>query len=233
MKTADNERIRELHLSPRLEKIAELIPSAESLADIGTDHAYIPICACLSNKVKHAVASDIKLGPIARAADNIKHFDLGNRIILRIGPGLQTIAPGEADIIVIAGMGGILISEILKTANEVTSSAKLLILQPMTAATELRDYLAENEFTCLNEHIAAEEDKFYNIIPVIPGGKTSYTPSERILGKGVQETSAQYFEAYRKRLVQKFEKRINGLKASKLPENITKAAEVEEQVRLI
>jgi len=226
-------KIQNLNLNPRLQKIAELIPEAESLADIGTDHAYIPIFACQSGKVKHAIASDIKLGPIARAADNIKKFGLGGDITVRIGPGLQTVAPGEAEIIVIAGMGGILISEILEHSKETVSRAKLLILQPMTAAAELRDYIAANSFTALDEYLAREEDKLYNIITVVPGGSTEYTEKERILGRNIEKTSPEDLEEYCTRLKEKFEKRISGLRASKLAGNAEKAEEIEQQMKLL
>ncbi len=227
------EKIQNLNLNPRLKKIAELIPEAASLADIGTDHAYIPIFACLNQKVKHAIASDIKLGPIARAADNIKKFGLGKEITVRIGPGLQTVAPGEAEVIVIAGMGGILISEILEHSKETVSCAKLLILQPMTAAAELRDYIAANSFTAGDEYLAREDDKLYNIITVVPGGSTKYTEKERILGRNIEKTSAEDFEEYRTRLKDKFEKRISGLRASKLAGNAEKAEEIEQQMKLL
>ncbi len=227
------EDLQNLRLNPRLQKIAELIPQAESLADIGTDHAYIPIYARLSGKVKRAIASDIKLGPVARAAENAKKFGLDSDIIVRIGPGLETVKPGEAEVIVIAGMGGILIADILENSKEVVAAAKLLILQPMTAASELRDYLAQNSFTAKEEYLAAEEDKLYNIITAVPGGKTEYTERERILGKGVEETSPQYYQEYRARLVSKLEKRIAGLKASKLAGNAEKAQEIEAQLKLL
>lgn len=233
MSEAFEERLQELHLNPRLQKIAELIPKAESLADIGTDHAYIPIYALLCGKVKRAIASDIKLGPVARAADNIKKFGVGSGVTVRIGAGLETVEPGEAEVIVIAGMGGCLISDILEHSKQVTASAKLLILQPMTAAEELRDYLARGSFTAKCEYLVAEEDKLYNIITAIPGGKTVYTEKERILGKDVKATSPGLFDKHLARISAKLEKRIAGLKASKLAGSDEKAAELEKQLNLI
>lgn len=233
MKEFDNEKMQNLRLSPRLMKIAELIPPCGFLADIGTDHAYIPIYAILSGIAKRAVASDIKLGPVARAAENIKKFGLESKIIVRLGPGLATVSPDEAEVVVIAGMGGMLIADILEQAKETVKGAKLLILQPMTAAMELRDYLAENSFDAKKEYLASEEDKLYNIILAVPGGKTVYTEKERLLGKGLQDTSPDLFKEYVMRLETKLKKRIDGLRASKLTENAEKAKEFERLLELI
>ena len=233
MKENYGEKIQNLRLNPRLQKIAELIPPCKSLADIGTDHAYIPLFAVLDGKAKRAVASDIKLGPVARAAENIKKFGLESEIIVRLGPGLATVSPDEAEVIVIAGMGGMLIADILEQAKEVVKSAKLLILQPMTAAMELRDYLGQNDFDAREEYLAAEEDKLYNIILAVPGGKTVYTEKERLLGKGLDKTSPELFPEYITRLESKLKKRIEGLHASKLEENTEKAKEIERLLELI
>ncbi len=224
---------KRLRLSPRLQKIAELIPKSVSIADIGTDHAYIPICALLEGKADSAIASDINRGPVLRARENAAAFGLENKLSLRLGPGLETISPGDAETIVIAGMGGILISEILENSMEVVASAKYLILQPMTAAKELREYLCSRSFTIRNEVLVAEEDKIYNILCVSVGGRSDYSQKELILGKGLDASSPELYGRYFKSIERKLKIRLDGLKASSLAENLEAAKEVAMQIELI
>lgn len=221
-----DEVLSKLQLNPRLACIAKLVPSCKAVADIGTDHGYIPIFSVLSGLCDMAIASDINKGPINRAGENVKAFCLENKISLRLGGGLETVQAGEADVIVIAGMGGILISDILEQSKNVTMAAKHLILQPMTAAKELREYLCKNSFSVRKEVLVAEEDKLYSILCVEVGGKTEYSSRELLLGKNVVETQSGLFEENRKRVASKLLKRINGLEKSTLAENKAQADEV-------
>ena len=208
-----------LNLNPRLRKIAELVPQNRCTADIGTDHGYIPIELVHSGITLQGIASDINKGPLLRAQENIQKHNLESLIETRLGSGLSTLSPGDAEVIIIAGMGGILISEILKASKEVVNSAKLLILQPMTAVTELRQYLVENNFKIESEHLVAEEEKLYNIIMASPDGSCHYTLTELYLGKNLDKTSPDLFPRYREAVLKKLRRRKAGLGKSDLPEN--------------
>ena len=225
-----NEQIKPLQggikLNPRLRKIAELVPQGCTAADIGTDHAYIPAYLALNGKIKHAVASDIRPGPLSRAENTIKTHHLEAYIETRIGAGLETVLPGEAEVIIIAGMGGILISEILENSPEVVRAAKLIILQPMTAVLELRRYISENSFTLCGEYLVREDAKLYNIITVSPGGKTDYNLRELYLGKDLDKTSVPLDELYERRIIGKLQKQAEGLKKSSDEKNISKYNEI-------
>ncbi len=210
---------RTLNLNPRLRKIAELVPPNRCTADIGTDHGYIPIELVNKGITLHGIASDINKGPLLRARANIQKHNLESSIETRLGSGLSTLSPGDAEVIIIAGMGGILISEILKVSKEIVNSAKLLILQPMTAVTELRQYLVENGFKIESEHLVAEEDKLYNIIVASPNGSCHYTLAELYLGKNLDKTSPDLFSRYREAVLKKLRRRKTGLAKSHLPEN--------------
>ena len=208
-----------LNLNPRLRKIAELVPQNRCTADIGTDHGYIPIELVHSGITLQGIASDINKGPLLRAQENIQKHNLESLIETRLGSGLSTLSPGDAEVIIIAGMGGILISEILKASKEVVNSAKLLILQPMTAVTELRQYLVENNFKIESEHLVAEVEKLYNIIMASPDGSCHYTLTELYLGKNLDKTSPDLFPRYREAVLKKLRRRKAGLGKSDLPEN--------------
>lgn len=161
-----------LYVTPRLDKICGKI-SADTIADIGTDHAYIPINALLTNKCRRAAASDIRSGPLEIAAANVKKYALEDKISLRLGAGLSKIEKYEADEIIIAGMGGIMIRDIIAEDMEKARSCKRLILQPMNAAPELRGFLFENNFKISCEDLAVEGFKVYNIFICEKGAQTA------------------------------------------------------------
>ncbi len=155
-------------LTPRLKAIYNHV-SAETIADIGTDHAYIPIELAITGRIRHSIATDINSGPLSIAAANIKKYGLTNKIELRLGPGLAPILAGEADEMIIAGMGGEMIRQILEEGRTVAQSASRLILQPMNAQYELRKWLASNHFRIDREDIATEGHKVYNILIITNG----------------------------------------------------------------
>lgn len=220
-----------LNLNPRLKKIAELVPPNSCTADIGTDHAYIPIALVKGGITPRAIASDIKKGPLARAAANIGAHGLEQKIETRLGAGLTTLNETDnTEVIIVAGMGGILISDILEASKNIVNNAKLLILQPMTAVTELRQYLSQNQYEISAEYLEAEEEKIYNIIVAKPNGDTPYTITELYLGKDLFKTSPHLVERYENAVLTKLNKRIEGLKKSQNPE---KEKELEETLNLM
>jgi len=145
-------------ITPRLDMLIKNV-SAKTVADIGTDHAFVPIeLARLGKKV---IATDANKGPLLRAKKNIERFSLD--IELRLGNGLTPLEMGEAEEIIIAGMGGELISTIIKNSLRLAYSARLL-LQPMNSQAELRKFLFENGFKIVSEDLAKEGRKLYNLI---------------------------------------------------------------------
>lgn len=220
------------NLNPRLFKIASLLEPCKCLADIGTDHGYIPIFALENGICERAIASDINAGPLARAREHAQQSGFEGKIDLRLGGGLSTIEAGEADTIVIAGMGGILIAEILESSPQIVREAKTLILQPMTAQTELREYLAKGGYTLQKEYLVAEDEKIYNIFVVKVGGETHYTPKELILGKDV-EADEELIRLHFKKIAKKLRIRLEGLEKSSLAESKRDAEEVRKLLDVI
>lgn len=204
-------------LTPRLQKIFDIVPPCDSICDIGTDHAYIPVCLTLSGKCKRAIASDIKKGPVSRAEETVRAYSAQDFVDIRLGAGLRTVSEGEADTVIIAGMGGLLIAQILEDSKAVATSAKTLILQPMTAVPELREYLVQNGFKIDSEHIVREEEKLYVIIFATVGEDEPYTKAELFLGKKI--IPGENYDAYRKEQLLKLTKQINGLSVSQNGEN--------------
>lgn len=145
-------------ITPRLNLILSHV-RGKSVADIGTDHAYIPIR--LSQKGIRVIATDIRQGPLDMAKAHIQKHECA--VELRLGGGLDPIEAGETEDIIIAGMGGEMIINIL-SADENKARQSLLILQPMNSQYELRKFLYENNYTILCEDLATEGFKVYNLI---------------------------------------------------------------------
>jgi tRNA (adenine22-N1)-methyltransferase len=154
-------------LPPRLEALLSYA-RGDVLADIGTDHAYLPIAACLRNRVHRAVACDVRPGPLKRAKENILHHDLQNKIQTRLGYGLAPCIPGEADVITLSGMGGMKIIDILGRNPETARSAKKIILQPQHDIVRVRKTLHTLHFEIDDEELVQEENRFYHIILASP-----------------------------------------------------------------
>ncbi len=150
-------------LGKRLGLCASMVREGVSLADIGTDHGYLPIWLSLQGKISRGIASDVRPGPLHAAEKNIARWKAG-RIITRLSDGLAEIGPQEADDIVIAGMGGELIARIIREAPWLKDENKRLILQPMTSFAELREFLAEEGFAVLREEAVLEERRAYSVI---------------------------------------------------------------------
>lgn len=201
-----------MKLSERLIKITEFVRGATVVADIGTDHGYVPVYCVQGGLCNRAIACDINEGPLAAAKEHIADSGLSDVIDARLSDGLDALEKGEADTIVIAGMGGYLIRDILMRGSDVIDDSTRLILQPMVAAKELREYLADNGFEIVTEKLAREEDKFYNII-YARKGVSPLTEKELLLGKGIEDD--ENFGDYVTFNVNVVSKIINGLKKSK------------------
>lgn len=205
-----------MQLTPRLQTIYNHI-TGKTLADIGTDHAYLPIALAESDRIKTAIAADLNPGPLQIATENVKKHSLTDKISLRLGDGLAPIAPKEADIILIAGMGGELISKILAAHPETAKSAERLILQPMNAQPELRKWLFENSYTILKEDLATEGYKVYNILLVKPAPAL---PPEKEISYHLPESLKNHpdFPALWAKKHREFTKIYQGQLASKEPD---------------
>lgn len=160
-----------MHLTPRLRTIMQQVPEGARLADIGTDHALIPTALLRRGVIQSAIASDLREGPLDSAARTAKQFEVEHKLSLRLGGGLQTVKPDEADTIVIAGMGGETIAQILADDAWALDGAHLLLLQAMTAQPYLRQYLAAHGGVIQKESLCREGQRIYTVMTVVGGGK--------------------------------------------------------------
>ena len=202
-------------LSPRLEAAASLIRENAYISDVGTDHAYLPIALCLNGRVRGGVVSDINKGPIERARENIKKYGLETRLAATQANGLCGIDAYAPEDIMILGMGGELIASILQAASWTRNSDIRLCLQPMTHPEKLRSFLSDTGFSVIDELIAREDDKLYQIILAEYSGITEkYSPAELLFGKLNISHGGEAFELLARHNIATLEKRVRGIESA-------------------
>nr|WP_236876705.1 class I SAM-dependent methyltransferase [Clostridioides difficile] len=167
-----------MKLTDRLLKIASLVSDGKKIADIGTDHGYIPVYLLKEGKVPFAVLADVNKGPLDNAHKEVIQNNLLDKVDLRLGSGIEILEIGEVEEVIIAGMGGILISELLEAKKEVAHNVEKLILQPMQAQEELRYYLLNNGYEILEEVLVREDFRIYEIIVAKYTGKNTIIEDE-------------------------------------------------------
>ena len=208
-----------MNISRRLNRLAELVTEGSRLADVGTDHGYVPLCLCREKKIPSAIAMDINKGPLERA--------------IRLSDGLHELKRGEADTVLIAGMGGALMVRILSEGTEALKEVRELVLQPQSEIGDVRRWLGSHGWHIIKEDILLDEGKYYPMFKAVPGEAEDYTEAEYRFGKlEMQESPEMLADFLRKRL------EVNRQIAAGLPENgeeriAARRAEVAAEIRLL
>lgn len=156
--------MKNIQLSKRLQYVADFITPGLVLADIGTDHGFIPIYMVLADKTPKAFAMDINEGPLERAIEHIEEKGLGDKIETRLSDGLQKLNGNEAEAVLIAGMGGSLVIKILDEGKHALEGVKELVLSPHTEADLVREYLKTTDFVIEKEGMVIDAGKYYVVI---------------------------------------------------------------------
>lgn len=197
-----------MRLSSRLKMAAEMVRKGVIAADIGTDHAFLPVYLVLNGVCPSVLASDINSGPLKNAADTVKSFSLESKISLRLSNGLNNIFENEAQDFIFAGMGGTLIARLADEAGWLKNESKRLIIQPMTRAEDVRQYLCENGFKILTENAVEEDGRVYiAMCAEYDGIERSFSPAYFYCGELNTENPAakKYINAQINRLKKKAE----------------------------
>ena len=187
-----------MELSKRLKAVADMVETGAVLADIGTDHAYIPIWLVSRGLVPRAVAMDVNEGPLKRAQENIRQNGLEEKIETRRSDGFAALVPGEADAAVIAGMGGGLTIRLLSEGMDVVRRLSECILQPQSEIDKVRTFLLEEGFSFIKEDLVEEDGKYYPMMKVKPPcrrkgeGKSKENPLERAQKQTWTEVELRY-----------------------------------------
>ena len=218
-----------MKISERLKEIASMVTTGNTVADIGTDHGYVPVYLCKNNISNHIIAMDINEGPLKIARQNIKGAELEDKVDIRQSAGFENIKPGEADTAIIAGMGGELIVRILSEHPEVVSKLKELILSPQSEINNVREYLSGTCHMIVNEKMILEDGKFYTIIKTENSGcGTKYSELEYNFGPVLIRKREPVFMDYLNMRLDKAEKILENIKsANSDPDRIT---EIEKEI---
>ena len=153
-----------------MKAVSAMVTPGYVLADVGTDHGYVPISLIQRKRIPRAIAMDINKGPLQRACEHIAEFQLEEFIETRLSDGVNKLKVGEVDSILIAGMGGELVIHILTDGMEVCKSVKELILQPQSELDKVRKFLREKNFKIVDEDMVIEDGKYYPMMKVVPEG---------------------------------------------------------------
>lgn len=207
--------MKKLELTPRLRAVASFVPQGARLADIGTDHAYLPVSLLLEGRIPSAVAADINRGPLERAKLTAQEYGCTDRMSFRLCDGLREVKSDETDVIAIAGMGGETIADILSAARWVGEQEIPVILQPMSTQPELRRWLWQNGFDIVEEKLVKEGDTLYVVIFAKPGPVQPMTTAQEWAGRQYQGMDAPLREEYLDQLLGKLEWSLAGLAKSK------------------
>lgn len=194
-------------LDKRLSAVAALVRPGSRLADIGTDHAYLPVHLVQAGVCPSAIASDIGAGPLEAARRTVTENGLTSEIALRLGDGLATVTADEVEDIAIAGMGGETIAAILEAVPWVKDARLRLILQPMTRAEDLRRWLLTNGFSVIEEHLIIDGRHLY---PVLAAEYTAATCEDDLLIYGGFFT-AEEGRPYRQMMAEHLARKASGL----------------------
>ena len=185
-----------MQLSIRMQAVADMVTPGGRIADIGTDHGYVPIYLVEQNKTDHAIAMDVRKGPLARAGENIVRFGCSDRIETRLSDGLAMLKPGEADTVIIAGMGGLLTIRILEAGLKVLQSVSECILQPQSDLDKVRQFLHQHHFCIVQEKMLIDEGKYYTVMRVVHGEESPYTEAEDLYGRHLIDDKSPVLAKY-------------------------------------
>ncbi len=208
------EIIMKLELSPRLRAVADWIPMNARLADIGTDHAYLPVSLLLEGRILTAIAADIRSGPLEHARRTAKEYGVTDRIRFCLCDGLTEIEANQCNVIAIAGMGGETIAHILEEAPWMRQE-HLFILQPQSTQNVLRNFLVQHGYSIQKEQVVREGNRWYPILLVQAGTMKPLSAGQAWCGRAEDWIAQPERIDYIKWLLERTQTQLNGLKQAR------------------
>lgn len=211
--------MRSIALSPRLRSVADLVSRGAILVDVGTDHAFLPVWLLQHGVIQHAIATDLREGPLSKARASAGKYGLLEQLSFRLCNGLAQIEPEEVDTITIAGMGGETIADILASAPWTAEGRHRLLLQPMTSLYDLRAFLTGHGYTILREYISREDRRLYVTMEVEGGACPPYSEGEKWVGRQWQGLESPLRAEYLEEMLFRARRALEGLERSIRPED--------------
>ena len=218
-------------MSRRMQKLASLVTEGNRLADVGTDHGYIPIALVQAGKIPSAIAMDVNRGPLARAEAHIREAGLATYIETRLSDGLRELGAEDADTVLIAGMGGMLILRILTEGTPHLSGVEELILQPQSDVYRVRDWLREHGYRVETEELVEEDGKYYPMMRAVRGQERRMEQAELYYGKAEVQRSPEVLRSYLETKLQEGQRILLKLEANG-KEDTARAQEIKESMKM-
>ncbi len=224
-----------MQLSKRLERVADFVTEGNVLADIGTDHGYIPIYLVKEGIIPSAYAMDINKGPLERAKEHIAEEGLIGKIETRLSNGLDKLQKDEADTVLIAGMGGALIIDILQRGSNVLETVSELVLSPHSEWKDVRVYLMGNGYVITREEMLIDAGKFYVIMKAVRGEAAGYDDIELRYGRLLLDERNPVLEEYLNIQKRKFIDILDNLKSGSLLSESAgeRIVEIEKELKMV
>lgn len=200
------------------------------MADIGTDHAYLPAYLIETGAVPRAIAGDVMPGPLEAARQTVESAGLADRIELRLGDGLQVLRPGEVTTVTLCGMGGALMAQLLGAVS--LESIERLVLQPMESPERLRAWLTSHGWRIVHEELVEDAGRIY-VVMAAERGEQLLAPDELLIGPHLQATAGEILQRYLARWIAQLERAVAGARQSDRPEAVARVAELTEEMTLL
>lgn len=201
-------------MSNRLELIASFVEDGIGVADVGTDHAYIPVMLRKLGYKGNIIATDINEGPLDKAKQSLNEANCENSVELILCDGLDGCDSEKIDTIIVAGMGGDTVTGILDRAEWIFRDDIKLILQPVTKPEILRYWLVNNDFVIKKEAQVEENGTIYQIICAVPGKDHRYMDSELFIGRYELIKGSSFFDKLLSKHIKRFSSAVEGLKTT-------------------
>ena len=219
-------------ISERLRTAAGLIGEGERLADVGTDHGYVPIYLVERKRIPSAIAMDIRTGPLERAREHIRMYGMEDYIQTRLSDGVAALKPGEADTILIAGMGGGLVIHILEAGRSLWETIGYWVLSPQSELDKVRRFLEKESFSIVRETMMKEDGKYYTVMGVTRGGLSGENDSEPhyLYGSRLIRQKNPVLAEFLKKEQEQLEQILDTLKDSDTPAALKRRVEMMEKL---
>lgn len=223
-----------MNISKRLNRLADMVTEGSRLADVGTDHGYVPLCLCRQKKIPSAIAMDVNKGPLDRAKSHIREAGLEEKIDTRLSDGLEALREGEADTVLIAGMGGALTERILREGGEALSSVSELVLQPQSEIWKVREWLWKNDWKIVCEDMVLDEGKYYPMFRAVrEKEETPYSEGEIRFGRAKLQKSPKLLETFLEKRLLIIGQIEAGLPEEKEERLLERRGELEKEKKLL
>lgn len=222
-----------MKLSNRLLTVASFVTKGSNIADIGTDHGYVPIYLAQNGLIGHGLAMDVGQGPLMHAQAHIAECGLGTVLETRLSDGLAKLNSGEADTVIIAGMGGDLIIRILEQGKAVLESVQELILSPQSKLHKVRLYLQENGWKIIRESMLKEDGKFYTVMKAVNGTMPDQRSIDLKYGRLLIATGHPVLREFLLKEKQQYEQIVKHLKEQKDSSENERLSELVQELKEI